>query len=240
MSTVHRADPVLVPTYAVAIDKPSRRPNRMRAEPSRERLMTSATVITAVRTVLSVTLSCIAARQHSEALLAIGLGVYWLGDTLDGLVARTFDCETRIGAALDILCDRFCCAAFYVGLAWLDPHLAAPVFVYLAEFMVVDFYISLGFLAWPITSPNYFHVIDRKLYLWNWSKAGKALNSALFAVVLIVTHSAALGVGIALGLLLVKCLSFRRMLRIGLPIPNASLPGLDEKQRQHPRHLVEP
>ena len=164
-------------------------------------------------------LAAVAAYQHSEVLLAVALAVYWFGDTLDGLVARTFDCETRIGATLDALCDRLCCAALYVGLGWLDPHLAVPVAVYLVEFMVVDLYISLGFLAWPISSPNYFYVIDRKLFLWNWSKPGKALNSALFAVVLMVTHSAVLGVAIALALLVVKSVSFARMLRIGLPVP---------------------
>jgi len=201
----------------------ARQNKRIRAERSRERLATSATVVTGVRTVGSATLSAIAAYQQSVTLLAVALGIYWVGDTLDGMVARGRDCETRIGAVLDIMCDRFCCAAFYIGLAWLEPYLAAPVFVYLAEFMVVDFFISIGFLAWPISSPNYFYVIDRGLFLWNWSKPGKALNSALFAVVLLVTHSATLGLAIALTLLLVKSVSFGRMLGLGLPIPTAPI-----------------
>ena len=46
---------------------------------------------------------------------------------LDGQVARMFDCETRTGAVLDILSDRLCAAAFYIGLAWLEPHLAPAV-----------------------------------------------------------------------------------------------------------------
>ncbi len=196
-----------------------RRPERIGAERSRERLLTSATVVTIVRTVASVTIAAVAASQRSETLLALALAVYWLGDMLDGGVARLRDCETRIGAVMDILCDRLCCAAFYIGLAWLEPTLAAPIFVYLGQFMVVDLFVSIGFLAWPITSPNYFYVVDRKLYLWNWSKLGKALNSALFAVVLMTTGSAALGMAIAVSLVLVKALSLRRMLRIGLPIP---------------------
>jgi len=84
-------------------------------------------------------------------------------------------------------------------------------------------FISIGFLAWPITSPNYFYVVDRKLFLWNWSKPGKTLNSALFAVVLLVTGSLPLGLAIALCLLMIKVVSFARMLRIGLPISSASL-----------------
>ena len=67
-----------------------------------------------------------------------------MGDSLDGIVARIRDCETRTGAALDILSDRFCAAAFYVGLAWTLPHLSPAIFVYLAEFMVIDCFISLS------------------------------------------------------------------------------------------------
>ncbi|MGI9156805.1 MAG: CDP-alcohol phosphatidyltransferase family protein [Marmoricola sp.] len=204
-------------------------PARIHADPSRERLGTSATVVTGIRTVASVTLSAVAAYQESKTLLVVALVVYWFGDSLDGFVARVRDCETRTGAVLDILCDRFCCAAFYIGLAWLEPHLAPAIFVYLAEFMVIDLFISIGFLAWPITSPNYFYVVDRKLYLWNWSKPGKTLNSALFAVLLLVTGWMPLGLAIALGLVVIKVLSFVRMLRLGLPISSASLPEAERE-----------
>ena len=63
---------------------------------------------------------------------------------------------------LDIFSDRFNAGAFYFGLAWLQPELAPAVFVYLAEFMVVDCFLSIAFLAWPIRSPNYFYVVDRR------------------------------------------------------------------------------
>ena len=53
--------------------------------------------------------------------------------------------------------------------------------------------LSLAFLAWPIRSPNYFYVVDRTLWLWNWSKPGKAVNSSIFAVLLLVTESVAVG-----------------------------------------------
>jgi CDP-diacylglycerol--glycerol-3-phosphate 3-phosphatidyltransferase len=160
-----------------------------------------------------------AAERGSVALLVASLAVYWVGDALDGFVARVRGCETRIGAVLDILCDRFCAASFYVGLVWLRPELALPVFVYLAEFMVVDCLLSLAFLAWPLRSPNYFYVVDRPLWLWNWSKPGKALNSSAFAVLLLVTGSVWLGVLIAGGLLLLKGVWLVRLARIGLPVP---------------------
>jgi CDP-diacylglycerol--glycerol-3-phosphate 3-phosphatidyltransferase len=91
--------------------------------------------------------------------------------------------------------------------------------VYLAEFMVVDCLLSLAFLAWPIRSPNYFHVVDRRLWLWNWSKPGKTANSALFAVLLLVTESAVLGLAVAGALLVMKSVSLTRLMRLGLPVP---------------------
>jgi CDP-diacylglycerol---glycerol-3-phosphate 3-phosphatidyltransferase len=189
------------------------------ADPAKERIGTSATVITFVRTVVSVVLSGIAASQHDLALLVVALVVYWAGDSLDGFVARIRGCETRTGAVLDILSDRFCAAAFYFGLVWLHTEFVLPVLIYLAEFMVVDCFLSLAFLAWPVRSPNYFYVVDRTIWLWNWSKPGKAVNSSLFAVLLLVTGWAWVGVVIATALLLLKCLSLVRLGRIGLPIP---------------------
>jgi CDP-diacylglycerol--glycerol-3-phosphate 3-phosphatidyltransferase len=184
-----------------------------------ERVGTAATVVTGVRTVIAVVLAGMAAHEHSLRLLVAALVVYWIGDMLDGAVARFLGCETRIGAALDILADRFCAAAFYVGLMWLKPDFAPAVLVYLGEFMVVDCFLSLAYLAWPIRSPNYFFVVDRTLWLWNWSKPGKAVNSSLFAVLLLVTGWWQVGVVIAAGLLVLKCVSLVRLTRLGLPVP---------------------
>lgn len=186
---------------------------------SAERLFTSATVVTFVRTAVAVALAGYAAHAADLTWLLVALGVYWVGDMADGAVARLRRCETRIGATLDILSDRFCAGAFYVGLTWLRPELAVPVFVYLAEFMVLDCFLSLAFLAWPIRSPNYFFVVDRTIWLWNWSKPAKAANSAIFAVLLVATGWVWLGVVIALALLVVKSVSLARLGRIGLPVP---------------------
>ena len=201
------------------------------ADPGAERLGTSATVITAVRTVVSVALSAWAAHESSLTLLVIGLAVYWLGDMLDGYVARVRGCETRIGAVLDIMSDRFCAAAFYIGLAWLRPDLSPAVFVYLFEFMVVDCFLSIAFLAWPVRSPNYFYVVDERIWLWNWSKPGKATNSALFAVLLLATGWMWLGLAIAVALLVMKCVSLRWLMQLGLPIPQREDAGRTEQVR---------
>ena len=190
------------------------------SDPAQERIGTSATVITFVRTITSVLLAALAAQQESLTLLVAALVVYWVGDSLDGFVARIRGCETRIGAVLDILCDRFCAASFYLGLVWLQHDLALPVFLYLAEFMVIDCFLSIAFLAWPVRSPNYFYVIDRPLWLWNWSKPGKAVNSSLFAVLLLVTGWVWVAAAIATALLVMKSVSLVRLGRIGLPVPS--------------------
>jgi len=196
---------------------------RVAVQPARERLFTTATVITFVRTLASAVLSSVAASQHSRGLLIVGLVVYWVGDTLDGQVARRTGCETRIGALVDIFSDRLCAAAFYVGLAWLSPHLGPAVFVYLFEFMTIDCFLSTSFVYWPIRSTNYFYVIDEKLWRWNWSHPGKAANSGLFAILLLLTGSVWLGLAIAVALLALKCLSLARLIRIGLPVPGIAV-----------------
>jgi CDP-diacylglycerol---glycerol-3-phosphate 3-phosphatidyltransferase len=189
------------------------------ADPGMERLFTSATVVTFIRTAISLGFSLAGAHQGSLTLLVIGLAVYWVGDTLDGEIARLLGCESRIGAVIDMLSDRLNCAGFYVGLAWLQPVMAIPVSVYLFEFMVIDAFLSLSFLAWPIRSPNYFYVVDRRIWLWNWSRPGKAANSGLFAVLLLLTGWWQLGLVIALALLVLKCVSLRWLLQLGIPVP---------------------
>lgn len=187
--------------------------------PANERITTPATLITFARTIASVALSGVAIHQHSLKLLVIALVVFWVGDSLDGQVARRGHCESRIGATLDILSDRFCAAAFYLGLAWIHPQYAAAVLVYLAEYMVIDCFSSLAFLAWPIRSSNYFWVIDRQIWRLNWSHPGKAVNSGLFAILLLVTHNAWLGLGVACCLFAFKSWTFVKLLRLGLPVP---------------------
>jgi CDP-diacylglycerol--glycerol-3-phosphate 3-phosphatidyltransferase len=189
------------------------------ADPAQERLLTPATVITFVRTAASMTLCGFGVHRGSLTLLVVGLVVFWLGDSLDGQVARRMGCETRIGAVIDIFSDRLCAAGFYFGLAWLHHEYVAPVLVYLAEYMVIDCFLSITFLAWPLRSPNYFHVIDRRIWLLNWSHPGKAVNSGLFAILLLVTHLAWLGLAIAAALLIFKCVSLAKVLRLGLPVP---------------------
>lgn len=209
--------------------------DRIHADASVERLGTAATAITFVRTVASLVLTLGAAYAESLTLLVAGLVVYWVGDTLDGAWARRFDCETRLGGTLDMIADRLSCGCFYVGLVWLQPApyfgeepmrlVWLPVAVYLFEFMVVDMYLSLTSLAWPIRSPNYFYVVDRRIHRWNWSKLGKAANSGLFAVLLLLTGWVWVALAIAVGLLVLKCVSLKWLLELGIPVPEPREPA---------------
>jgi CDP-diacylglycerol--glycerol-3-phosphate 3-phosphatidyltransferase len=202
------------------------------ATPETERFLTPATIITFVRTIATVVIIGFALNQGlpdndefwspALKLMTVALGVYWFGDMLDGQVARRMHHETRIGAVLDIMSDRMCAAAFYFGLAWLHPEFTVPVLLYLAEFMVIDCFLSIAFLAWKVRSPNYFYVIDPTIYRLNWSHPAKAVNSALFAVLMLVTQQPWLAGVIAGGLLVFKIVMLVRLAKIGLPIPEGT------------------
>jgi CDP-diacylglycerol--glycerol-3-phosphate 3-phosphatidyltransferase len=188
--------------------------------PGPEPALTAATVVTFVRTAVSVGIALVGAYERSLVLLLISLAVYWVGDMADGALARWTDTETRSGAVLDILSDRLCAAAFYLGFVWLDPGMALPVGVFLFGFAVVDGYLSLAFLAWPLLSPNYFDLVDRTIWRANWSKLGKAINSSAVAILMVLTRSVWLCTAIAVGLLALKVWSMIRLARIGLPTPS--------------------
>ena len=187
--------------------------------PERERLLSAPTVVTFIRTVAAMALCLLGARQESLPLLLAGLAAYWVGDIADGTLARVLDAETRAGAALDIMCDRVSAACFYLGFAWYDPSMIVPVGVYLAQFMVIDIYLSLAFLAWPLVSPNYFHLVDRRIWRWNWSKPGKAVNSSAIAVLMVATREPVIATAVAAGLLGLKVVSLAWLTQLGPPVP---------------------
>src|SRR5690349_6391799 len=71
---------------------------------------TTPNVVTIARTVGSVTVGVGAITAYSLVLLVVAYGIYWLGDMLDGMLARQLGQETKLGAVLDIICDRACSA----------------------------------------------------------------------------------------------------------------------------------
>jgi len=190
------------------------------------RILTPATIITVVRTLAAVALGLAAAgaddRDTALRLLVASLAAYWIGDIADGAVARWFGHETRFGAVLDIVCDRACAFCFYLGVVWLLPGLLVPVGVYVLEFAVVDTVLSLAFVAWPLLSPNYFNLVDRAVWRWNWSMPAKAVNSSAFAVLLLWTQDVVVCTAIAAVLLAVKVTSLVRLVRLGVPVPTVA------------------
>lgn len=183
-----------------------------------ETLYTLPTLATVVRTTASLVVGIIGIAHGSLTLLLWGLAIYWLGDVLDGALARLLDRETRAGAVADILSDRLCAATFYLGFVSIRPSMAVPVGIYLANFLVVDAVLSLAFLAWPLTSPNYFYLVDRRIWWWNWSRIGKGINSAAIAVLMVVTRSAWLTGVLAGAILALKLASLVRLERLGTPV----------------------
>ena len=183
----------------------------------REPLRTPANLVTALRTVGALVLAVLALRAASEALLLASLAVYWVGDVADGTVARLTDCETRTGALLDILCDRLNSTVFYVGWTVLHPGDVVPVAVFLLQFVVVDAFLSMSFLSWPLRSPNYFHLVDPLVFALNWSKPAKALNSGALALLLLFTDSLWLPTLLVVAVLVVKCWSVVLVTRLTPP-----------------------
>ena len=186
----------------------------------REPLATLPNLITASRTVLSLLLVALALRWRSEDLVLWGVAVYWLGDIADGLVARDTGTETRTGAVLDILCDRLGCASCFLAYATFHPGMLPAVVVFLLQFMVVDNYLSLSFQRWPLSSPNYFYLVDPLVHRLNWSPVAKSLNSGALLLLMVVTDDVLLATGFALAVGAVKVWSLLRV--VALPSSSAA------------------
>jgi hypothetical protein len=169
--------------------------------PIASRTATVPNLITLVRTVAAVVLGIAALVSRSPDLLLTAYATYWIGDMLDGWSARLLGQETRIMGVLAGAC------------LVLRPDTAAPMAVFLLQFMVLDCLLSLAFLGWPIKSPNDFHVVDRLVYRLNWSPPAKALNtSAVVLSMLLGWVALALAIGLALTVL--KAWSARRVLTL--------------------------
>jgi CDP-diacylglycerol--glycerol-3-phosphate 3-phosphatidyltransferase len=183
----------------------------------RERWTTWANLVTATRLIGGLAIFGHAAIHRDQTWNLIGLGVYWVLDIVDGFLARHLDQETRIGAQLDILSDRVLVAFFYLNYATLHPQLMIPIAMFLFQFMALDHYLSNQFMRWPLKSPNYFHLVDRTIWTWNWSPFGKFVNSAVVTGVLVLTASAVLGSIVCGAIILLKVWTAVRMHHLPAP-----------------------
>ena len=184
-----------------------------------ENILTLANAVTMVRTA-----GCLAAVTASIAteqpwLLFAGLAIHCVGDMADGIVARRRNEETRAGAVLDIVSDRLCIAVYYLSYGHLQHDMLVPIALFLFQFMVLDAHLSLAFLNWPLRSLNYFYLVDRALYSWNWSTPGKALNSGALILLMLTTRSPAACTVLVLVISGVKVVSLTRLHRMRVPAP---------------------
>ena len=174
--------------------------------------------ITLARTVIAMVVATYAFRTGELTWLVVGYFTYWFGDSLDGWVARRRDEESLSGAVFDIVCDRAC--SFLLAAAFMAtyPGTIGPLAIYLIQFGVLDTMLTFSFLLWPwMLSPNYFYKVDRPIYVWNWSKPAKAINTAAVVLSLIVAHQTGaqwLPYSIALAACVVKVISSCRLIAI--------------------------
>lgn len=180
---------------------------------------TWANLATAIRVVGCTIVFGIAFHTGDERWNFAGLIAYWLLDMLDGALARWFDQETRLGAQFDILSDRILVCLFYFVYVSLHPGMLVAVFLFLFQFMGIDHYLSNQYMRWKVKSPNYFYLVDRRIWALNWSPAGKLLNSAVVTLVLVGTKSVVLGSAVAIAIIGLKAYSVLLLLRLPSPEP---------------------
>ena len=192
-------------------------------------LATAPNVLTIARTLACAVLTVEAIAGASWRILLAAVAAYWAGDVCDGILARTTACETRFGAALDVVCDRACCALVLLGAVVLEPSFALPVAIYLLAFVVVDTLLSLTFLAWPLLGVNYLRHVNERVWRLNFSPPAKLLNSAVFLLLLLAGQPYAAATAAACALVL-KSVSLLRMLRLILARPSVCFATLEVAQ----------
>lgn len=155
----------------------------------RDTYLTWPNLVTVVRTTVALALIVAAIGRGAPLLLYAGLAAHWVGDMADGLLARRTGTETRTGALLDVVADRVCVSAFFFAYLGTHHRMLVPGALFLLTYSLVDTMLSLGFLGWPLLSPNYFSLVHRRLYLLNWSPLAKTANATLLVVVMVTTGS---------------------------------------------------
>jgi CDP-diacylglycerol---glycerol-3-phosphate 3-phosphatidyltransferase len=146
---------------------------------------TWANVVTAIRVAAAFVAYAVAWQSGLLRWALLGLLIYWVGDLLDGWLARVLRQETLFGAQMDILADRILVILFYAIYIVHRPGKMVAGLLFLFEFAVLDTYLSNQFIRWPVLSPNYFYMVDRQTWRWLWSMPAKAFNCGLVTLLLI-------------------------------------------------------
>lgn len=179
-----------------------------------ESLLTWASLVTLIR-MLGVMVGVGVAVQTSDIWwLYGGLAIYWLGDALDGIVARATHRETQLGALFDIVCDRLSVVLIYGAFCVFYPQVLGPVLAYLFVFVVLDSVLSLSFLMLGLLSINYYYLVDSTIYSYNWSMIAKVTTSTTFMIALILWQNPIVAGAIVAGVGGIKIWSLWRLHRV--------------------------
>lgn len=179
-----------------------------------ESIRTWANLATAIRTAVAVPLGLFAVVHDSTLTLVVAYACYWLGDMLDGFLARRLNQETRIGAVLDIVSDRASCGVLVCALAIQKPDMWPALAIYIAQFMVLDSALTLSFLAWPkLLSPNYYYQVSSTVWRYNWSPPAKVINTVA-VVIAVASGQLAIALPIAVAQLVLKIWTTTRVLAL--------------------------
>lgn len=182
-----------------------------RGASNNESVVTFASAVTAIR--LFVTLYFVMDAMHSLRIepIVYALIAYWVGDVIDGMVARATNRETQLGAIFDIAADRLSVVTIYMLFALYLPALTLPIIIFLFTFVIVDTILSMSFLKFNLLSINYFYLVDKKLYDLNWSMPAKAATTSIFMIVALLAQNVVLSLIVAVAVLSLKVYSLHRL-----------------------------
>src|SRR5699024_2024891 len=99
-----------------------------------DRVRTVPNGVTVVRTVGAVVVAGLALAWAVPWMLVVAYGIYWVGDMLDGFLARRLGQETRLGAVLDIVSDRACTSVLCSGVVVTYPEFTVVVIPFFVSF----------------------------------------------------------------------------------------------------------
>lgn len=174
---------------------------------SDESILTLASAVTAIRLLGTLYFVMVAMQSLSLDPIVYALAFYWVGDVIDGMVARATNRETQLGAVFDIAADRLSVVMIYMLFALYIPSLTWAIMVFLVAFVIVDTMLSMSFLKFNLLSINYFYLVDKKLYDLNWSMPAKVATTSTFMVVALLLQNPILSLIVALAVLGLKSYS---------------------------------
>lgn len=177
----------------------------------RETLWTLASLITLIRTGGAVIGAGIAWSSHDIHYLIGGLIIYWVGDAIDGIIARLMQQETQLGAIFDIMSDRLSVLVIYLAFVTFAPELLWVVLAFVLQFVVIDGILSLSFLRFNLLSINYFYLVDEIIYRLNWSMTAKVMTSTVFMLTLLIWRNVWLSSAVVVIVYAIKIYSLVRL-----------------------------